>query len=351
MQSSSKPLVSIILPVYNEEALLRENVLSVCRYLDTLADRYRFEILIVNDGSVDNSGQIADELATEISLVNVLHHPTNFGVGQALKFGFSNTRGDYVVTMDVDLSYDVQHIEQLIDTIHQTHAKLVLASPYMDGGSIANVPRLRLMLSILGNRFLKFFNDGNISTLTSMVRAYDGNFIRAMDFRSTGLDLMPETLYKAMVVKAKIVEMPARLDWGPQLAFGDNRTSSMRLIRQVASTIMSSFVLRPTFFFIIPGLLVGLFALYADILMFGHFFDALTDARTADKDAPMGRALKIAYEQTPHVFVFAMLSTMLSIQLIGLGILSLQNKRNYEDLYYLNSVKLHALKDSTEEQQ
>jgi len=349
MQSSPLPLVSIILPVYNEQALLRKNVVQICDYVNTLLDRYRFEILIVNDGSADNSGQIADELSNEFSIVNVLHHPTNFGAGQALKFGFSNTRGDYVVVLDVDLSYDVQHIDQLVDTMRESHAKIVLASPYKDGGSVTNVPAVRKTLSIFGNRFLKFFNYGNISTITCMVRAYNGQFIRAMDFRSTGLDLMPESIYKAMVLRAKIVEIPARLDWGPQLEFTENRTSSMRLIRQIASTIMSSFLLRPMFFFIILGVAVGVFALYSNFLMFGHYFNALADIRAADNSAPLGRALRVAYANAPHAFVFAMLSTMLSIQLLGLGILSLQSKRNYEDLYYLNSHKMHALKKSMEE--
>jgi len=336
--------------VYNEAALLRANVVQVCNYLDTLAERYRFEILIVNDGSADDSGPIADELANEFAIVRVLHHPTNFGVGQALKFGFANTRGDYVVTMDIDLSYDVQHIDQLVDKMRESHAKIVLASPYMDGGSIANVPTLRKVLSILGNHFLKFFSYGNISTLTSMVRAYDGPYIRAMHFRSTGLDLMPETLYKAMIVRAKIDELPARLDWGPQLAFGENRTSSMRLLRHTMSTVMSGFFLRPMLFFVIPGILIGLFAIYADYLMFQHFFTKLAELRVMDGNAPLGRALKFSYAQTPHSYVIAMLSTMLAIQLLGLGFLSLQNKQNYEDLYYLNAVKFHALNESMDKQ-
>lgn len=346
MQSSSLPLISVILPVYNEAALLRENVVQVCQYTHTLADRYRFEILIVNDGSADDTGRIADELSAEFSIVKALHHPTNFGVGQAIKFGFANTHGDYIVTMDVDLSYDVQHIDQLVDKMRETHAKIVLASPYMDGGSIANVPTLRKVLSILGNRFLKFVSYGSISTITSMVRVYDGPFIRAMDFRSTGLDLMPETLYKSMIVRARITEMPARLDWGPQLEFAETRTSSMRLVKHVLSTIMSGFLLRPMLFFIIPGILIGLFAIYADFLMFEHFFKALSELRAADDSAPLGRALKVAYAQTPHSFVIAMLATMLAIQLLGMGFLSLQSKQYYEDIYYLNSVKLHALKES-----
>jgi len=128
----SLPLISIVLPVYNEAALLRKHVTEICSHLQRLEDRYRWEVLIVNDGSADNSGAIADELAVEYKQLIALHHPTNFGVGQALRYGFANTSGDYVVTMDVDLSYDVHHIEELVDFIRVGGTKVVFVSPYMN---------------------------------------------------------------------------------------------------------------------------------------------------------------------------------------------------------------------------
>lgn len=324
------------------------HVVEICNYMKELENRFRWEVIIVNDGSSDDSPVIADELASEFANLRVLHHPTNFGVGQALRFGINNTIGDYVVTMDVDLSYDVQHIEELINEMQQSHAKVVLASPYMKGGSIKNVPFNRKLLSILGNKFLTFFSQADCSTVTCMVRAHDGPFIRSLDLRSLGLDLMPETLYKAMILRAGITEIPGRLDWGPQLKYGQNRTSSMRIFRHISSTVMSGFVFRPMHFFIFPGILLAMFSIYVSYWMFAHYFEALIPARAIDIDATKGDVLAQAYNNYPHTYLVGFASIILSVQLLSLGFLSLQNKRNHEELYHLNSTKFDALKKTME---
>ena len=340
-----RPLVSIILPAYNEEALLANNLGELHSYLSAPGREFDWEILVVNDGSSDGTGPIADEFARAHANVRVLHHPSNFGLGQALKFGFANSRGDYVVTLDVDLSYDVRHIDELVQKIRETSAKMVLASPYMDGGTIKNVPRIRRILSILGNRFLRFFVKGHFSTLTSVVRVYDGPFIRSLDFRAMGMDVMPETLYKAMVLQARIVEMPARLDWGPQLEFGKSRTSSMRLLRHVFSTILSGFVFRPFLFFIVPGILVGIFALDVNFWMVIHFLDAVRELKSAGTEFTFSQAFALAYSQYPHTFIIGFLSLMLTIQLLGMGMMALQSKQYFEDLFHLGSTRLHDLRE------
>jgi len=348
VDAKERPLISIVLPVYNEQALLRKNVRDICSYLISLEENYKWELLLVNDGSADRSGEIIDEIGEECGAVRALHHPTNFGVGQALRFGIANTKGAYVVTMDVDLSYDVNHIKEMIEKIQESHAKVVLASPYMKGGSISSVPALRKWLSILGNRFLKHVSQGGLSTLTSMVRAYDGPFIRSMDLRSMGLDLMPEVLYKSTVLRAKIEEVPGRLDWGPQLAHGAARTSSMRILRHINSTVMSGFVFRPTYFFILPGMMLAVFSVYVIYWMFAHYWESLVELRLNHGTAEHVHALAMAYVKNQHTYVIGMLSIMLSTLLIGLGVLSAQSKRNYEELYHLSATKFHSLKVTME---
>ncbi len=344
--TQNQPLISVIVPAYNEAALLADNVGQICAYMTTLEDEYRWELLIVNDGSSDGTREIADQLATANPNVLALHHPTNLGLGQTLKFGFANCSGDYVASLDVDLSYDVQHIGELITTLRDSSAKIVLASPYMQGGTIRNVPWLRRTLSILGNKFLSVFSKGRFSTLTSIMRVYDGPFIRSLDMRSMGMDIMPEMLYKAMVVHAKIEEAPGRLDWGPQLQYGPNRTSSLRIARHVGSTVLSGFVFRPFLFFVVPGIAIGMFALYVDVWMFLHFFAAIDQLQSTGQPNNWSAAFAVAYKNNPHTFVTAFLSSMLALQLIGLGIIALQNMRYFEDLYHQNSNRLHDLKRS-----
>ena len=121
--SAAKPLVSLVLPAYNEAGVLEENIGIIANYLETLRDKYRFEVLVVNDGSRDDTGRIADQLSANYSNLRVIHHPSNFGLGQAFKTAFAESRGDYVVTMDVDLSYSPDHIGVLLDRMRQTSAK------------------------------------------------------------------------------------------------------------------------------------------------------------------------------------------------------------------------------------
>jgi glycosyltransferase involved in cell wall biosynthesis len=345
MPADPRPLVSVIVPVYNEAALLVTHLREMVAYLATLEGRYRWELLIVNDGSRDDSGAIAETFAAGRAEVRVLHHPRNFGLGQTLRFGIANTRGDFVITFDVDLSYDVQHIGELLARAEQSKAKVVLASPYMPGGTMRNVPALRKLLSIAGNRFLRLFVKGRFSTLTCMVRLYDGPFIRSVNLRAMGMDVMPEVLYKSMVLRAHIDEIPGRLDWAPQLKFGQARTSSMRVLSHVLGTVMSGFIFRPFLFFTLPGLLLGAFSLWVNGWMFVHFFDAYRDLTLTDAGATMSHAVGLAYERFPHTFVIGLLSAMLAVQLIGLGILSLQSKRYFEELFHVASGRFHALHD------
>jgi glycosyltransferase involved in cell wall biosynthesis len=337
------PLLSVIAPVYNEAALLERHLREIVDYLKTLEPGYRWELLVIDDGSTDDSGRIAETYAAAEPGVRVLHHPRNFGLGQAMKFGFANTRGDYVVTLDVDLSYDVRHIGELLDKARESHAKIVLASPYMPGGTIRHVPRLRKLLSIAGNRFLRLFVRERLSTLTCMVRLYDGPFIRAVNLRAMGMDVMPETLYKGMILRARIEEIPGRLDWAPQLQYGLTRRSSMRVLSHVFATIMSGFIFRPFLFFTLPGLLLAIFSVTVNFWMFVHFFEAYRELGTTQAAVTMSQAVGLAYQRYPHTFVIGLLSAMLAAQLVGLGILAVQNKHYFEELFHLASVRFQGL--------
>ena len=93
-----RPLVTIVLPAFNEAGVLEEHAGLILEHLATLERRYRFEVLIVNDGSRDQTGALADALAARHPTVRALHHPVTRGLGKALQTGFEHSRGDYVVT-------------------------------------------------------------------------------------------------------------------------------------------------------------------------------------------------------------------------------------------------------------
>ncbi len=106
------PLISVVLPVYNEQAVLKELHLRISDALR--ASGCRYEIVFVNDGSHDGSAAALDELAARDSAVRVLHFSRNFGHQAAVQAGMSDARGDAVVVMDSDLQDDPQAIRHFV---------------------------------------------------------------------------------------------------------------------------------------------------------------------------------------------------------------------------------------------
>ena len=93
-----QPMVSVVIPAYNEGSHIEQTINSVATYLSTIEDRYRWEVIVVDDGSTDDTLAIAEAAATGNPAILVAPHPANFNLGQALRYGFSVARGDYIVT-------------------------------------------------------------------------------------------------------------------------------------------------------------------------------------------------------------------------------------------------------------
>ena len=332
-----KPLVTIVIPAYNEAEIIANNLEIICQYMETLEDKYDWEMIVVNDGSKDDTGEIAEEFASNRKNVYILHHMINFGMGQALKYGFNNSRGDYIITLDLDLSYSPEHIERLLSKIVETRAKVVVASPYMKGGKISNVPWLRKELSIWGNIFLALTAKQDLKTLTGVVRAYDGIFLRSLHLKSAGMEINPEVIHKARILRAKIEEIPAYLKWHPQKAISKplTRRSSMKILAHTWVIIIFGFLFRPVMFFVIPGIILFLMSCYANIWVLIHVFRSYYQLAQQVPFPDPTDAVREAFYHTPHTFIMGGMTLMLSIQLISLGILSLQSKMYFEEIFYL----------------
>lgn len=342
----TKPLVSIIIPAYNEEALIETNITLLYEYLETLNDQYRWELLIVNDGSSDKTGELADVLAEKHETLNVHHHITNRNLGTTMRTGFQNTTGDYVIVLDIDLSYDVHHIARLLDKAQECDADMVIASPYMKGGKNTAVPRLRLVLSKTVNFIMRKASGLNIYTFTGMVRAYKGDFIRSVNTKSSTFDIMSELIFKAHILRAKVIEIPAHLDWTEQRKLGKIRTSSLRIFKGIFNGLVNSFIFRPYLFFWLLGISIFLLSLYIIGWIFINTY--LQYPIAAELVQGFGERLSLAvsqvYSDRPYAFVVGGVTLIISIQILGLGFLSIQNKRYFDELFHLNSAVLKATK-------
>ena len=343
-RSENRPLVSLIVPAYNEAAIIERNLSLLCEYMKSLETEYRWELIIVNDGSTDETGDLAEAFANTRENVYVLHHMFNFRLGQALRFAFNKCQGDYIVVMDLDLSYSPDHIGKMLHRIRETRAKIVIASPYMKGGKVSNVPWMRKTLSIWANRFLSFiltrdkFSD-RLTTLTGMVRTYDKQFLSGLVLKAMDVNIHSEIIYKAMILRARIVEIPAHLDWKFSFKKDERRKSSMRILRSIMMNLTSGFTLRPFMFFMIPGFTLLLFSIdpliWATIHTVSNFRKIILTSSSIT--FPISDAIAAAFLQSPQSFIVGSFGLIVAIQLICLGFLSYQNKRNYEELFYLNS--------------
>jgi glycosyltransferase involved in cell wall biosynthesis len=232
-----QPSVSVAVPAYNEATLLVDSLTALHDYLCTLDDSYRWEMLVIDDGSNDGTGELADEFAAAHARVTVLHHEQNGGLGLAVRSAFRHCAGEYIVMMDSDLSYSPDHIRPLLDTIVATGASIVVAAPYRPDAKAIGVPPSRLLTSRTANRLLAVAAGGGLTTLTGLVRGYNGAFARSLDLRESGPTVNCEIVYRARERGATVVEIPAHLNWTRLRTPREGRGSWKALARTTASTL------------------------------------------------------------------------------------------------------------------
>jgi glycosyltransferase involved in cell wall biosynthesis len=259
-------------------------------------------------------------------------------LGRALQTGFKNSKGDIIVVLDIDLSYSVEHIKLMVDKLLETSADIVIASPYMKGGKVTAVPFGRKIMSNWVNKFMSFAAQDKYYTFTGMVRAYKAEFIRSVNLKTKDYEINPEIVYKAMILRARIIEIPAHLDWTEQNKFANKRTSSMRVLRGFFSGIMTAFIFRPYIFFLSIGFLLMILSLYELLWL---LFDTLKDLHLAMTNGAEAFSFSISlakqFMKNPQSFIVGGITFITSIQFLGLGFLSLQSKRYFEELFHISS--------------
>ncbi|MDD5111690.1 MAG: glycosyltransferase [Candidatus Altiarchaeota archaeon] len=200
-------MISVIVPMFNEEGNVEETIGRVEKVLASLGQE--FEIVVVDDGSSDATFELAERKAAGYKTVRLVRHRRNMGLGEALKTGFRESLGDVVVTIDADLSYNPDDIPRLLENLDGFD--IVVGSPYMPGGRVEGIPYFRLLLSRMGNKVVAYAMSTNIHTVTSMFRAYRKAAVDSIDLDSPGPELMPEIIAKACALGFSIAEIPVVL--------------------------------------------------------------------------------------------------------------------------------------------
>jgi len=197
----------VIIPTYNE----RENVRRIIDH--ALRQDGRIEVLIVDDGSPDGTGEIVRELEAADSRIHLLERARKMGLGTAYIAGFRwalERDYQYIMEMDADFSHDPSHLPQFLRAIQD--ADLVLGSRYQQGRvTVVNWPITRLILSYSANLYARAVTGLPVWDATGGFKCFRRSVLEAIDLsrvRSNGYAFQIEMSYRAWKRDFRIVEIP-----------------------------------------------------------------------------------------------------------------------------------------------
>lgn len=237
---NTAPNLFIIIPVYNEA----KNIGCLLECLATFAleirDRYCVKTVLVDDGSQDETEQLAKQFAARFPLV-VLRHHENQGPGRAFGTGFRELAGklsdrDVVVTMEGDNTSRIELIRQMLHRMEEGF-DVILASPYLYGGAIVHTSVFRVFLSGIANLCVKdLLGIHGIFTVSSFYRMYTVSLLKRLQItygpeivERHGFECMTEMLMKMIYLDARISEVAMVLD--TKLRMGKSRMKILKTIR------------------------------------------------------------------------------------------------------------------------
>lgn len=269
-------MISVITPMYNEESRIEESISVVTKQLEKLSEEW--ELIVVNDGSTDNSLEIVKKLSGNNKNIKVVSYSINRGRGKALRAGFEGARGDIIITIESDSSWGDDIILQMLDKLKENpDYDFVIASPHLADGGYKNVPFHRVFLSKFGNKLLAkaFFNKVTMST--GMTRCYKREVIKYLNLESDEKEIHLEILSKAIALGFLPVEVSARLEWKKGEKTKSKRKSSFKIKKLILSHLLFSFSELPWlllgtlgYFFLSLGVAFGLIDFIDQQLFFYH---------------------------------------------------------------------------------
>ena len=215
MSADEAPKITVVVPTYNE----RENLPTLVGLLSALRVP-GLHVLVVDDGSPDGTGDVADKLAVEAAIpVGVLHRTTKDGLGRAYVAGMTRALAegaDIVVQMDADLSHPSEVIPVMVRELTTTDAAVVLGSRYVTGGSVAgDWPWHRKALSAWANFYVNAILGLRVKDATAGFKAWHADTLRAIDVesvRSNGYAFQVEMNYRTVRHGLRIAEVPIRFE-------------------------------------------------------------------------------------------------------------------------------------------
>jgi dolichol-phosphate mannosyltransferase len=224
----------LILPTYNEA----ENITAIAAAAAEVLGRSApegFRVLVVDDGSPDGTGRIADQIASEHQWMEVLHRSEKNGIGPAYLAGFRHAldRGaGYLMEMDSDFSHDPADLARLLEAA-RGDADLALGSRYVTGGGVSDWGLLRRFVSEGGSTYARLVLGLKVRDLTGGFKCFRREVLEAIDFdsvRSHGYAFQVELTYRAVRAGFRVQELP--------IVFRDRQRGQSKMSWRIAAEAM-----------------------------------------------------------------------------------------------------------------
>ncbi len=227
MTDNSSLDLSIVIPCYNEGANVSRMEQMLFPVVEQLARNASVEVIVVDDGSSDDTAALLMELAERHFELVVVPHRTNKGIGAALRTGFAVARGNWIVTTDADGTYRFNELPALLER-RTTGVDIVTASPYHPEGGVENVPAYRIFLSRGASMLYRMIVGGHIHTYTALFRVYRRQVLTSIPIRSNGFLAVAQLLAEASLQGYRIAEYPTVLH---VRQYGQSKAKVARIMR------------------------------------------------------------------------------------------------------------------------
>jgi len=197
--------VTVVVPTYNE----RENLSDIAAAITA----HGYGLLIVDDGSPDGTGALADGLSLSSDRIEVLHRSKKEGLGPAYAAGFDRLLAgdtDIIIEMDADFSHDPEDLPRLVGAV-SSGAELAIGSRYVPGGSTPDWPWIRRFISKAGNVYARTMLGIPVKDATAGFRAFRSESLERLPYGSaeaSGYGFQVEMAWRAHEEGLDIVEIP-----------------------------------------------------------------------------------------------------------------------------------------------
>lgn len=252
--------ISVVCPYYNEAEIIEHVVEKLVEKMCSL--QYDYELILVNDGSTDNSFSFVQRVAEDYDKIVLVTYTPNEGRGYALRQGIAIATGDIIVTTEIDLSWGEDIIHRIVERFERNpYLDCVIASPNLLEGGYKDVPFKRVLVSKIGNILIRLFFVPKISMNTGMTRGYKRNVIQSINLTEKGKEFHLEVLLKLYNLNYRIDEIPAILQWKK---FGKNnskvkRKSSTMILKVIKTHLNFLFFSKPLkYFWVLSAVLLML---------------------------------------------------------------------------------------------